>query len=377
MDIYRFLAIDKTSPVPIYQQLVKALEKYCRQCEEFSPLPSERDLCEKLSISRTILRKALSECVEKGILVKSWGKGIFVAEKRQRRVLVTMTSVTDYVNPCIYILPGVEKRAAELGITLETIPANFLYNKDGSFVTELLEREKFDGVLFLDYACPFEEGAKSALLKSQIPVYFPHVGVEYGENSPFHCGYVDSRKAFREAMTLLAEQNCKNILTLAASPSREKSNEWLRGYAPDAFLDLQRTLGLPGDREMILSCRHDAQSIASALDDFMASGRTFDGILCFSDFYAIHAMDHLKRCRIRVPEDVPVMGYCGYPGGEFMDPSLSTMDYHYFQLGYEALDILLKLPPVSSGKICRNITSYTTVIRGSLRPMTKGKDLCA
>ena len=43
-------------------------------------LPSERDLSESLSVSRTIIREALSMLVAEGAIVKKAGRGIFVAE---------------------------------------------------------------------------------------------------------------------------------------------------------------------------------------------------------------------------------------------------------------------------------------------------------
>ncbi len=43
-------------------------------------LPSERDLSESLSVSRTIIREALSVLVAENIIVKKAGKGIFVTD---------------------------------------------------------------------------------------------------------------------------------------------------------------------------------------------------------------------------------------------------------------------------------------------------------
>lgn len=254
MKIYSYIHIDKKSPLPIYQQLVKAMEEFCRDTPGGTPIPSERELSEQLSISRTILRKALKQCVENGMLVKSWGKGIFVAEKARKRVLVIGVASYDYTNPGIYIMPGVEKRAQELNVTLERIPTNFLYNKEESFVTSLLEREKFSGILITDYCCGFEEGALTALLKSSTAVYWPHMGLESALTSPFHCGYIDSRKAFFSALTALRDAGCRRIATLTVP---RKHFEFLRGYTLEEFQLLQESLNLEWDPSLIFSCTHD------------------------------------------------------------------------------------------------------------------------
>ena len=375
MKIYSYIHIDKKSPLPIYQQLIRALESFCRDSSAGTAIPSERELSEQLSISRTILRKALKECVENGILVKSWGKGIFVAEKPRKRVLVIGVASYDYTNPGIYIMPGVEKRAQELEVTLERIPTNFLYNKEESFVTALLEREKFSGILITDYCCGFEEGALAALRKTAIPIYWPHMGLNGALTSPFHCGYIDSRKAFCSALTSLRDAGCRRIATLTVP---RKHSEFLRGYTQEEFQRLQESLGLEWDPALIFSSSHDPGEIARVLDSFFEKGSTpFDGLLCFSDFFAIHAMDHLKRKGIRIPEEVAVMGYCGYPGGEFMDPPLSTVDYHYFRIGYEALDKLFLLAETRPADVQKFEGCFTNTMRGTLPAAMKGKMVCA
>ena len=81
-DIYSCLKIDGHCSLPIYQQIVAGMEKFCIAGEKDLTLPSERVLCEHLQVSRTILRKALNLCVEKGLLLKRWGKGYSIAGKK-------------------------------------------------------------------------------------------------------------------------------------------------------------------------------------------------------------------------------------------------------------------------------------------------------
>ena len=88
-------------------------------------------------------------------------------------------------------------------------------------------------------------------------------------------------------------------------------------------------------------------------------------------------MDHLKRKGIRIPEEVAVMGYCGYPGGEFMDPPLSTVDYHYFRIGYEALDKLFFLAETRPADVQKFEGCFTNTMRGTLPAAMKGKMVCA
>ena len=57
-------------------------------------LPSERDLCTQLSLSRVTVRRALAGLVEAGLLTQRHGAGSFVAERIQRS-FSRLTSFTD------------------------------------------------------------------------------------------------------------------------------------------------------------------------------------------------------------------------------------------------------------------------------------------
>ena len=87
------------------------------------------------------------------------------------------------------------------------------------------------------------------------------------------------------------------------------------------------------------------------------------------------ALKALKTHSLRVPEDVSLMGFCGFPGGEFLTPGLSTIDFHYFRIGRNAVDRLLTIPPDwQNMKMSERIaySPYDVVIRGSMRTRKSG-----
>ena len=43
-----------------------------------------------------------------------------------------------------------------------------------------------------------------------------------------------------------------------------------------------------------------------------------------------------------MPERLSVMGYCGYPGGRFLTPPLSTVDLHYDAIGRKVVEVLAR-----------------------------------
>ena len=70
-------------PEPLWIQAVQLIEDEIAKgiLKPGSRLPSERELCQELQISRVTLRKALSQLVKDGALSSSHGRGWFVASR--------------------------------------------------------------------------------------------------------------------------------------------------------------------------------------------------------------------------------------------------------------------------------------------------------
>lgn len=83
-------AIDFNSKIPYYIQLMDVIKNKINQ-GEWNPgdqLPSEPDLCETYSVSRTVVRQALREIELEGLIIRRKGKGTFVAEPKINESLV-------------------------------------------------------------------------------------------------------------------------------------------------------------------------------------------------------------------------------------------------------------------------------------------------
>ena len=78
--------VDKTSPVPLYHQVVQGLEAAIHAgvfpCG--SQLDNETDLAAQLNVSRPTLRKAIEELVRSGLVARKQGRGSRVIATRGR-----------------------------------------------------------------------------------------------------------------------------------------------------------------------------------------------------------------------------------------------------------------------------------------------------
>lgn len=81
--------IEADSPISVRKQLLSILTKDIAE-SRYAPgqrFPSERALAEKFGISRPSVREAVAQMIAQGVLVRTNGRGTFVAEKSERTAL--------------------------------------------------------------------------------------------------------------------------------------------------------------------------------------------------------------------------------------------------------------------------------------------------
>ncbi|MDO4252990.1 MAG: GntR family transcriptional regulator [Rothia sp. (in: high G+C Gram-positive bacteria)] len=94
---FPLVQIDRSSPVPLYHQLVDGINK-CIASGEIptgSMLPNELEIASRLHLSRPTVRKAMDELVRSGLLVRKRGVGTQVVSSEIRRPLSLSSLYTD------------------------------------------------------------------------------------------------------------------------------------------------------------------------------------------------------------------------------------------------------------------------------------------
>lgn len=88
-----FMVLDANNPIPLYFQLKTIIESRIA-AGEFNPgdkIPSENQLCVDYGVSRTTARQAIAELSNNGKLVRTQGRGTFVAHQHSDRLLYRLT----------------------------------------------------------------------------------------------------------------------------------------------------------------------------------------------------------------------------------------------------------------------------------------------
>jgi LacI family sucrose operon transcriptional repressor len=78
-----------------------------------------------------------------------------------------------------------------------------------------------------------------------------------------------------------------------------------------------------------------------ALNSF-ASG-WHDLVVCATDNIAFGVLTAAQEQGLKVPQDVALTGFGGYPIGQLLHPRLMTVDLHFFETGCRAGDMMINI----------------------------------
>ena len=97
------------------------------------------------------------------------------------------------------------------------------------------------------------------------------------------------------------------------------------------------------DKRLITSGTFTQDSGIQAAATLCETGLDFDALICFNDRMAQGALEELRRRRIRVPEDVALVGFDGIEASLYTLPPLTTIRQPMNELGVTSVDILDRL----------------------------------
>lgn len=146
----------------------------------------------------------------------------------------------------------------------------------------------------------------------------------------------DYQGAYR-AVSHLIKQGYRKIAHISGLEKVQNSMDRLKGYR-DALQDH----GLTPPPDGVLHCQDisEAEGVAFARK-LMESTDCPDAIFCITDLVALGAMRYLREAGLPVPQAVGLMGFSNWKIAEVMQPSLSTVEQHGFQVGQKATELLI------------------------------------
>jgi LacI family repressor for deo operon, udp, cdd, tsx, nupC, and nupG len=251
---------------------------------------------------------------------------------RSHSILVV---VSNFANPFFSnVIRGIEHVAAEHGYVVLLGETQDTTERARDFVA-LGAARLADGVILLSHLI---DPAMFALHDTDPEDATPVVtACEFGASGWPKIG-IDNAQAAETAVTHLLSLGHRRIGVILGPSDNPLTRERLLGYRralAGAGIAFDPALLVGGD--FSLASGHDAVPL------LLQAPQPPTGIFCFNDEMAIGAMVALRRSRLRVPEDVSVVGFDDIAVAAYASPPLTTVAQPTQAIGRTAMNRLIDL----------------------------------
>ena len=326
-------------------------------------IPAEPVLCRKLGVARVTLRAALERLTGEGLVSRSRPGGTVVAAPEAGKLKLLVVSSRredgDFSAPELYIMPGIERRCLELNLSVEYLTSAFLPEhlpEDGGCLGVINLMANFNG----------GEPLLRKLRKLPLPVVCVHGFPRDPAVTGLPTIMTDFHAAFRAGLAHLVRMGHRKICFLL----REWDMVACRMCITEkTFPRLLAESGLDPGEQQLIRLRSNDEDFSARLKPLLTGAGAATAVYTYSDYFALRCYELLKEWRLRIPEQIAVMGFSGYSAAALQTPPLSTVDFGYARMGAMAVDMLrrssewrdLAEPPVVSAPfdvIARKSTDF-------------------
>ncbi len=297
--------------------------------------PREIDFARALGVGKVTLRTALARLEHESLIDRLPRIGTFVKVPDagpKKRILAILPELNDITSPHLYILPGVEAGCAAAGMELVSVQQDFI--TASNFNPSQLAAQGYAGIVLLPFSYRDNDPLFSLVDASGLPGVIAHC-VRRTCSGCRMAVLTTGENAWTDAAKHLIGIGHRKISTLVT----DTDPALCRYMKTEDYSSFLTANGVP---ESVSLIRHidyyNRESLWKTLDELLEHRPS--AILCHSDFVALKVYDFLHERKIRIPDDIAVMGYCGFPGSALLSPSLSTVDLNYARRGQLAVQLL-------------------------------------
>lgn len=164
---------------------------------------------------------------------------------------------------------------------------------------------------------------------------------------------IDDVMASYEATEHLIKKGCKKIAHLSGPQTIELYRNRKKGY-----ISALQNYGFEVNENLIMESRLMMED-GYRLTEEVLKIPTIDGIFSANDMAAIGVIQYLKDKKIKIPEEIAVVGFSNEPISAVIEPSLTTMNQPDFEMGKVATTLLFEQIKSKSGSTAKQTKILT------------------
>lgn len=132
---------------------------------------------------------------------------------------------------------------------------------------------------------------------------------------------IDDHLGAYKAVEHLIQQGCKRIAHFTSPKKVSIFRERLRGY-----VEALKNNGLPFDPELVVESNLQLLDGRKSMEKLLELKNPPDAVFSASDYGIMGAMQVLKERKIKIPQEIALVGFMNEPFTSFTDPPLTTVD---------------------------------------------------
>lgn len=339
----------RSGPKPLRQPSIKDIAKIAR----VSHSTVSRALQNSPLVNAETAEKIRQIARESGYRASAVARGL-VTQRTQTIGLVVTTVADPFASE---VVSGLEQAANDHGYAVFLAESNGEPEREKKIVQSFAER-RVDGIVVTSSRV----GALYLPLLSEMMV--PIVLVNNQHPGAFvHSVMIGNLEGSKAAAGHLVALGHRRIAYLGDQFGYQSDTERFAGYRE--ALD---TAGIPFLPELVVHGNGKPQEAMSAMDKLLALAVPPTAVCCYNDMSALGAMRSIQLQRLRVPEDISVVGFDDLFLASYTQPPLTTVRQPMRRMGQLAMESLFKLMSGTESEI-RIRVDAELVVRESTGPL--------
>jgi LacI family transcriptional regulator len=256
--------------------------------------------------------------------------------QRRSMNLGVVASGHEYYGPSGMAVVGVERQANELGYSLML---QLLHNPDTAQVGHIVDNflaQEMEGII---WAVP-EIGDNRAWFKAhKMDLRIPSIFLSMEQHPDLWVVAIDNRQGARLATEHLLAAGYRRIGFIPGPTEWWEARERQRGWQ-DALSTYNI---LPEEGQIAPACDWTPATGERGLCALLRSYPKLDAIFCANDHIALGALKMAHELKLRVPEDLGVVGFDDRPESAYFYPPLTTVAQQLNEVGSLAVRELQRI----------------------------------
>lgn len=242
---------------------------------------------------------------------------------------------------------GIEDAAERKGYSVILCNSDNKTSKEESYI-QVLQEKMVDGIILT----ASEQSVSRSLKRRSTPMVLLDRDILIDSNVGRII--VDNKDGAYIAAKHLIKKGCKNIGFISSDNIGKSSGERLKGYRKAL---IEHNMEIDENKIYLHSYTIDTGYKGTIK---LLENNKLDGICCGNDLIAIGAIKALNEMKIKIPEEVKVIGFDDIQISQYIEPPLTTIKQPIYEMGEEAVKMLISI--IENKSVGETKTLKTTLV---------------